>query len=157
MIAESLTRCGIPVRVSAFCSLNGYTVINIFRDYAAEGDNRNIFRFFTAGANRDGLAIRLAAGMLRENTAQHRILIILSDDQPNDVLKVRTESGGYADYADETALSDTAEEVHKARMQGITVLNVARKIYGRDFVRIRSLDMFADTVGSMLQEQIRQF
>ena len=105
--------------------------------------------------------------MLRENTAQHRILIILSDDQPNDVLKVRTESGGYADYADETALSDTAEEVHKARMQGITVLNVytgpdknlsaARKIYGRDFVRIRSLDMFADTVGSMLQEQIRQF
>lgn len=167
MIAESLTRCGVPVRVSAFCSLNGYTVINIFRDYAAEGDNRNIFRFFTAGANRDGLAIRLAAGMLRENTAQHRILIILSDDQPNDVLKVRTESGGYADYADETALSDTAEEVHKARMQGITVLNVytgpdknlsaARKIYGRDFVRIRSLDMFADTVGSMLQEQIRQF
>ena len=52
-------------------------------------------------------------------------------------------------------------------MQGITVLNVytgpdknlsaARKIYGRGFVRIRSLDLFADTVGSMLQEQIRQF
>ena len=33
MIAQSLTNCGIPVRMYSFCSLNGYTIMNLYRDY----------------------------------------------------------------------------------------------------------------------------
>lgn len=164
MIAESLTRCGIPVRVSSFCSLNGYTIVDVYRDYNAVKDNKKIFRFHTSGANRDGLAIRLTAGFMAKNPADHKILIILSDGQPNDVLKVRTSSGTYADYAASVAVEDTAAEVHAARLQDIMVLCVftgedkslpsVQRIYGRDFVRIRSLDMFADAVSSLLQNQI---
>lgn len=167
MIAESLTRCGIPVRVSSFCSLNGYTILEIYRDYREAGGNRNIFRFHTSGANRDGLAVRLTAGFMKKNHADHRILIILSDGQPNDVLKVRTSDGTYEDYASSLAAEDTAAEVHAARLAGITVLCVftgedksleaVRKIYGRDFVRIRSFDMFADAVSKLLENQIRMF
>lgn len=167
MIAESLTRCGIPVRVSSFCSLNGYTIITRFRDYGEVNADRNIFRYFTSGANRDGLAVRLAAGAMRDNHAQHRLLILLSDAKPNDALKMRTSTGQYEDYAGDAAVADTAAEVHKAKMQGITVLCVytgpekdtdkARAIYGRDFVRISSLDQFADAVGSLIQKQIQTF
>lgn len=165
MIAQALTRCGIPVKVYSFCSMNGYLILNLYRDYNETDKNGEIFRYFTAGANRDGLAVRLAAGMLQSNTADHRILIMLSDCKPNDVIKVRTGSGQYRDYAAKLGVEDTATEVHRARMSGITVLCVytgtdedvasCQRIYGRDFARIRSLDMFADTVGTMLQNGIR--
>ena len=146
--------------------MNGYTILNQFRDYDENDRNREIFRFFTAGANRDGLAIRLAANMMKNNHADHRILIVLSDCKPNDVIKVRTGSGQYRDYAAALGVSDTSAEVHAARMQGIDVLCVftgeddaltnCRRIYDRNFVRIRSLDLFAEAVGSMLQNRIRE-
>ncbi len=164
MIAEALTKCGIPTRVYSFCSLNGYTIVNLYRDYGETGKNREIFRYFTTGANRDGMAIRLAAGMMKDNHADHRILIVLSDCKPNDVLKVRTSGGQYKDYAAQLGVEDTAAEVHAAKMKGINVLCVftgndedlpsVRRIYGTGYGRIKSLDMFADTVGSMLQREI---
>lgn len=164
MIAEALTRVGIPCRVASFCSLSGYTVFNLFRDYSENDKNREIFRFFTTGANRDGLAVRIAAGWMRENHAEHRILIILSDCQPNDVVPVPAGSGAKP-YAAGVGVEDTAAEVHAARQNGIDVLCVftgednnlpnVHRIYGRDFTRIRSLDMFADAVGRLIEERIR--
>ena len=50
MIAESLTRRHIPVRVSSFCSLSGYTVVTRYRDYYETGKNDRIFNYFTTGA-----------------------------------------------------------------------------------------------------------
>ncbi len=165
ILAQALTECQIPVRVSSFCAMNGYTVMNVYRDYGENDRNRKIFDYFTAGANRDGLAIRLASGLLqKENHAEHRILILLSDCQPNDVIKVRSASGSYQDYAASVAVDDTAAEVHRARMAGISVLCVfmggedalpaVHRIYGQDFTRIRQLDLFAEAVGSMLQNRI---
>ncbi len=165
MIAEALTRCQIPVKVYSFCSMNGYMVVNLFRDYHERDKNREIFRYAASGANRDGLAIRYAAEYLKKSPAEHRILIVLSDCKPNDVLKMRTSVGQYQDYAGEIAIENTTEEVHLARLAGINVmcvftgddadLQAVRRIYGRSFARIRTLDMFADTVGSMLQNEIR--
>lgn len=40
MIAESLTRCGIPTRVYSFCTLNGCTVLRLFRDYEETSKTR---------------------------------------------------------------------------------------------------------------------
>ena len=172
MIAEALSRCDIPVRVASFCSISGYTVFTIYRDYSEKDKNTEIFRFSTSGANRDGIAVRVAAGLmsgpvpsgLEENHADHRILIILSDATPNDMIKIRTFDGDYRNYAAETGVKDTAEEVHQARLDGISVLCVftgedralpdVRRIYGQDFTRIRDLNMFSDAVGSMLLDRI---
>ena len=165
LIAQALTNCGIPVRVYSFCSINGYTVMNLYRDYGESGNNRRILDYYTAGANRDGLAIRLAAGLMKDNHADHRLLITLSDCQPNDVIKVRTSTGQYQDYAADLGVEDTAAEVHKARMEGIQVMcvftgedaamNNVHRIYVQDFTRIRQLDLFAEAVGNMLQNRIR--
>lgn len=164
MIAESLTRCGIPVRVTAFCSLSGYTVLTRFRDYGETGRNENIFHYFTTGCNRDGLAVRALGRELEDAPCEHRLVIILSDAKPNDVIKVARD-GSYLDYADQTGVLDTAREVRGVTRTGPSVICVftgedeelptARTIYGRNFTRIRQLDQFADTVGSLIQNQIR--
>ena len=50
LIAESLERCRIPVRVTAFCSVSGCTVLRILRDYDQTGKNDAIFDYVAAGS-----------------------------------------------------------------------------------------------------------
>ena len=166
IIAESLTRCRIPVRVCSFCSMNGYTIVNLFRDYGETADNEKIFRYFTAGCNRDGLAIRAAAEMMLSKDAENKILIILSDAKPNDVMKVRSVGAEYREYSEKTGIDDTAAEVHRARLRGVRVVCVftgtdddlpaAKLIYGHGMTRIRSLTHFSDAVSSLLLDQLEE-
>ena len=166
MIAESLTRCGIPCRVMSFCSMTGYTILRIFRDYNEPGANSNIFEYVSNGCNRDGLAIRAARYLISRERYEHRILIVLSDVKPNDVCKIRGKGEGeLIPYEANAGVTDTAYEVRKARAEGISVICVftgvdedipsAKLVYGRDFARIQSVDLLADTVGILLQNQIR--
>ena len=165
-IAEALTRCGIPCRVSGFCSMTGYTIVRIFRDYNEAGRNDRIFDYVSNGCNRDGLAVRLVSTMMNESRCEHRLLIILSDVKPQDVVRILDEEdGSYISYEKETGIRDTAYEVRRARAEGIAVICVftgddedlpsAKTVYGRDFARIRSVDQLADTVGLLIQNQIR--
>ena len=164
MIAESLTRCGIPVRVSSFCSLSGYTVLTRYRDYQETDKNEAIFHYFTTGCNRDGLAIRALARDLEDSPCEHKLVILLSDTKPNDVIKLHR-SDSYVDYAGQNGVENTAMEVRALTYRDVNVICVftgndsdvpaAGTIYGRNFARIRSLDQFADTVGTFIQNQIR--
>ena len=164
MIAESLNRCGIPVRVSSYCSLSGYTILTRYRNYNEVDKNDNIFNYFTTGCNRDGLAIRAVCREMEDAPCEHRMLILLSDAKPNDVIQME-QSGRYVDYAGDNSVQNTAAEVRTLTRQDISVICVftgedddipaAHTIYGRDFARIRSLDQFADTVGTLIQNQIR--
>ena len=43
ILARSLATCGIPVRVSSFCSLRGYTVVRILKDFSEKNAERKIF------------------------------------------------------------------------------------------------------------------
>lgn len=166
MIAESLSRCGIPCRVMSFCSMTGYTIMHIFRDYGEWNKNDKIFDFVSNGCNRDGLAIRAAHHLINETSYEHKLLIVLSDVKPNDVMKIRARDGSeIAAYEYEAGLVDTALEVRRARADGIAVVCVftgndedvpsAKMVYGRDFARIQSLDKFADTVGMLIQNQLK--
>lgn len=166
MIAESLTRCGIPCRVMSFCSMTGYTVLRIFRDYDKPKDNRKIFEYVSNGCNRDGLAISAAHALMNKTGYEHKLLIILSDVKPNDVIKIPSKTGGASTpYENAAGLTDCALEVRRARADGIAVVCVftgededlpsAKLVYGRDFARLQSLDLFADTVGKLIQNQIK--
>ena len=166
MIAESLSRCGIPCRVMSFCSMTGFTIMRIFRDYSEWNKNDRIFDFVSNGCNRDGLAIRAAHHLINETSYEHKVLIVLSDVKPNDVMKIQARDGSeIAAYEYEAGLIDTALEVRRARADGIAVVCVftgndedvpsAKMVYGRDFARIQSLDKFADTVGMLIQNQLK--
>lgn len=166
MIAESLTHCGIPCRVMSFCSMTGYTIVRIFRDYDKPQDNRKIFEYVSNGCNRDGLAVSAAHHLMNQSPYEHKLLIILSDVKPNDVVKIPSKTGGEAvPYEQDAGLRDCALEVRRARADGISVICVftgedediaaAKLVYGRDFARIQSLDQLADTVGKLIQNQIK--
>ena len=53
ILAKALDNCRIPVRVFGYSSMSGYTVLNRYRDYTERNKNKEIFRYFTTGANRD--------------------------------------------------------------------------------------------------------
>ena len=166
MIAEALTRCKIPVRVSSFCSLSGYTILTRYRDYFEWDKNESIFHYFTTGCNRDGLAMRIIRQEMETSPCEHKILILLSDTRPYDIVQI-SQNGRYVDYAEDNSILNTAAEVRSLIHQGIAVMCVftgddqdvpaAKTIYGRDFARIRHLEQFADTVGTLIQNQIRSF
>lgn len=165
MIAEALSQCHIPVRIWSFRSVNGFTVLREYRDYNETDRNKELFEYFTTGANRDGLGIRVVSGLMRENRAEHRLLILLSDGRPNDAVKMHGAGGRMIDYTEDAADADTASEVHRAAIEGIQVMCVftgdernldsIKKIYASNFAYIRRLEDFARSVGNMIQTSIR--
>ena len=165
IIAQALTRCGVPCRVMSFCSMTGYTILRIFRDYDEPRNNEKIFDYISNGCNRDGLAIRAARELMHSSQYEHKILIILSDVKPYDILRMPGPGGEAVMYERDAGIRDTAREVRLARAEGVSVICVftgededlpsAKQVYGRDFARIQSLDKLADTVGNLIQNQIR--
>ena len=79
ILAKSLADCGIPVRVSSFCSLRGYTVLRVLKDFGEKNGERKIFDYFAAGWNRDGLALRMAGKLLDTAPADHHLLLLSSE------------------------------------------------------------------------------
>ena len=169
IITMALTSIGIPNRVMGYLSFLDYTILKRYRDY---NDNinscENIFEYFSAGNNRDGLAIKATCHSLKEREEENKILIVLSDGKPNDVKfgKDRARSlRGEASYKGIIGVRDTALEVRKARKQGILVLGVftgkesdldaQKKIYGKDFIYTKDIDRFSDIVTMYLKKIIK--
>lgn len=168
IISEALAHCHVPCRVMSYCSMSGFTIMKMFNDYAYTGDNSRIFDYYTDGCNRDGLAIRAAGELMSRTSYEHKMLIILSDVKPLDIMNIRKDEQDVGvSYDEMRALADTAHEVRRLRAEGISVLCVftgededlpsARMVYGKDFVHIRDFSFFADTVGKLIIDQIKSF
>lgn len=165
IISEALSIVGIPHRVMGFCTFWDYTVMQRYRDYDDPREaNKRIFEFHASSNNRDGLAIRAAASSLRERPEENKVLIVLSDGRPNDIIVNRPNSKNPAPYFGDYAVRDTASEVRKVRAEGISVLGVfageeqdlqaEQKIFGRDFAYIRDIMNFSGIVGLYLRRQL---
>ncbi|HHZ03392.1 MAG TPA: hypothetical protein GX396_10755 [Tissierellia bacterium] len=167
IIAESFTRCGIPVRVYSFSSLRNFTVITLYRDYEEVDKNMEIFNYKTTGCNRDGLAIRTSLHLMEDTDYDNKILVILSDCKPNDA-QCTPDTGikqEQTKYAGAIGIIDTAKEVKKGIQKGNSILCVftgededittAKKIYGHSFARIHNPDRFAQVVGVLMQNQLK--
>ena len=169
IIAEALARCRVPCRVMSFCSMSGFTILRLFNDYSASGDNNSIFDYYAEGCNRDGLAIRAAGNLVKQAPYEHKMLIVLSDVKPLDAAaKIRkNERDIGVPYDTVWALTDTAHEVRRLRTDGISVICIftgeddnlpsAKIVYGQDFVRIRDFSYFADTVGKLIIDQMKNY
>ena len=169
IISEALRRCRVPCRVMSFCSMSGFTVLRLFSDYSLTGDSSSIFDYYTEGCNRDGLAVRAAGSLMKEAPYEHKMLIILSDVKPLDAAaKIRRDERDVGiTYDGIRALTDTAHEVRRLRAEGISVICVftgddidlpsAKMVYGQDFVRIRDFSEFADTVGKLIIDQMKNY
>lgn len=169
IIASALTLAKVPNRVIGFSSFLDYTILKRFRDYKDSiNTNENIFEYFCAGNNRDGLAIKSVCDGLLERDEENKILIVLSDGKPNDV-KIGSSKErsirGETSYKGEIAVKDTAREVRNARKKGILVLGVftgkeneliaEKLIYGKDFIYAKDIERFSDIVSMYLKKIIK--
>lgn len=167
LIAASLGRCQIPVRVSSFCSVSGCTVLRIYRDYQDKGTDEQILDYVAAGWNRDGLALRAMGWLLDQNKEEgRRLLIVLSDASPNDDQKIPSNSlfHGNRDYSGVLGVKDAAREAAALRKKGIEAvciftggereLPAARQIYGREVVRLPGVSFLAQTVSRLIQGRL---
>ena len=168
ILAKALANCNIPVRVSSFCSLRGYTVLQVLKDYHEKNGEQKIFHYFAAGWNRDGLALRMAGELLRSAPRDRHLLVLLTDASPDDSHKVPP-TGKIPlsrDYDGDLGIQDTAEEVRALRRLGIRVAAVfmgqtanlpnAQKIYDRDLAPIRKMDQLSAAAGKLIQQEIME-
>ena len=165
ILSAALSRAGIPHRVLSFCTFWDHTIMRRFREYeeGREADWR-LMEFTSSSNNRDGLALRAAADGLLNRPEENKVLIVLSDGRPNDLVVNRPNVRNPAVYTGEYAVKDTAAEVRRLRSQGIAVLGVfageekdlmaERRIFGKDFAYIRDISTFAHIVGRYLKKQV---
>ena len=168
ILARSLATCGIPVRVSSFCSLRGYTVVRILKDFSEKNAERKIFNYFAAGWNRDGLALRMAGKLLDTAPADRHLLILLTDASPNDSRRIppTAQNPLGCGYEDAAGVADTAAQVRTLQRQGVRVSAVfmgedssagaAAQIYGKNMARTHGMDQLARAAGRLIQNEIRE-
>lgn len=165
ILSAALSKAGIPHRVLGFCTFWDYTVLRRFREYDEDREaDWRLMEFTSSSNNRDGLALRAAADGLLLRPEENKVLIVLSDGRPNDLVVNRPNVKNPAVYTGEYAVKDTASEVRRLRSQGISVLGVfageeqdlmaERRIFGKDFAYIRDLSTFAHVVGRYLKKQV---
>lgn len=166
IISQALSNVQIPHRVMSFCTFWDYTVMQRFRDYddPREADMK-ILNYTTSANNRDGLAIRAAGDSLKQRMEENKILIVLSDGRPNDIVVNRPGSRNPNPYFGDYAVKDTAQEIRMLRNEGIYILGVfagleqdleaEKKIFGKDFAYIRDIRNFSNVVSKYLQRLLK--
>lgn len=165
IISEALSNVEIPHRVMSFCTFWDYTILHRFREYDdPRSANENIFNYVTSSNNRDGLAIKTAGYGLLAREEEKKILIVLSDGKPYDVLVNRPNARSPKPYQGKEAIADTATEIRRLRNLDVSVLGVfageekdlatEKKIFGKDFAYIRNIKNFSKIVGRYLTKQL---
>lgn len=165
IISEALSNVDIPHRVMSFCTFWDYTILHRFREYDdPRSSNENIFDYVTSSNNRDGLALKTVGYGLLQRQEEKKILIVLSDGRPYDVIVNRPNAKNPKPYQGSVAISDTAMEVRRLRNLDVSVLGVfageekdlatEKKIFGKDFAYIRDISNFSKIVGRYLRRQL---
>ena len=165
IISEALSNVELPHRVMSFCTFWDYTILHRFREYDdPQSANENIFNYVTSSNNRDGLAIKTVGYGLLQRPEEKKILIVLSDGKPYDVIVNRPHAKNPEPYMGKYAIHDTATEIRHLRNQGVSVLGVfageekdlatEKKIFGKDFAYICDISNFSKIVGRYLIKQL---
>lgn len=164
VITRSLMNLQIPVQVVSFRSQRSYTILQRLKSYESTDHADGIFQFFTAGNNRDGLALRALQPLMteKEEKQKTRIILVLTDAVVLDLQKAYV-PGMFSkgqEYGDQLAVEDTRDTLQQLKKQGIHVaaifkggsyaLKDLQTIYGSSYVRIREIRQLPDAVIRLL-------
>jgi len=163
LFSAALSRIPIPHRVMSFLTYGDHTVLRRFRDYDDGPEAcRNILEYRATANNRDGLALAAAGEQLLKRREDHKILIVLSDGLPNDMVSGRRRPGDPEKYVGQAAIQDTCGQIRRLRRAGVHVTGVflgedgelenERMIYGSSFLRLRRAEDFGGSAGKRLSE-----
>lgn len=166
ILAKSLEKSNIPVRVTAFRSLRSHTVLEILKPWNNQ-DCQGLMSFFSGGWNRDALAFR-TLGRLNDDMimpGKKRLLLILTDGSPNDSAPL-TAGGKRKEYEGAAAVQLAAQAVAGLRREGLRVggvfhgnlhnLENITQIFGHSYVRVRSASQLAQGIGELFLMLLRE-
>ena len=162
IVSKSLENNEILNRVISYETVGDYTVITILKDYEEKCDFEKIFRYRTAGWNRDGLFYRAYQNLVDLKNENH-LLIALTDAHPRDIRPLASKNFfGSKNYSEEASLEDTKKELDKLKKLGIhasAILNSdkienAKFLFGRNYIKIKSVKEIANVAGRFIQREI---
>ncbi|MFR2891873.1 VWA domain-containing protein [Peptoniphilus grossensis] len=162
IVSKSLENNEILNRVISYETVGDYTVITILKDYEDKCDFEKIFRYRTAGWNRDGLFYRAYQKLVDLKNENH-LLIALTDAHPRDIRPLASKNFfGSKNYSEKASLEDTKKELDKLKKLGIhtsAILNSdkienAKFLFGRNYIKIKSVKEIANVAGRFIQREI---
>jgi nitric oxide reductase NorD protein len=113
LAGEALEALGDPYAMLAFSGRGAADVrvatLKDFGERYGEGARRRVSALEPRGNTRLGAALRHATALLAPQSAGHRLLLLLSDGQPNDS----------DHYQGDYAVEDSRQAVHEARAKGV--------------------------------------
>ena len=168
IIAKSLAKVHIPVRVTAFRSIRGYTVLEILKGWT-QSDCRGLYRYYAGGWNRDSLAIE-TLGRLDDDAVmrgKQRIILVLTDASPHDSTPIAAAGLNLPrEYEGAAGVQAAQTAVRALRSRGVRVgavfhgstthLENVHTIYGHAYVRIRKASQLAQGVSDLLLMLMRE-
>ena len=168
IIAQSLVKLRIPVRVCAFRSIKSYTVLEKLKDWE-QRDCRGLIRYYAGGWNRDALTIELL-GRLDDDAVmrgKQRILLVLTDASPNDSTPIAAVGRSLSrEYEGAAGVQAAQTAVRELRNRGVRIgavfhgntthLENVHTIYGHAYVRIRKASQLAQGVSDLLLMLMRE-
>lgn len=167
MLARALEMIHLPVSVSCFHSLRGYTVLDELKGYH-DHDAKSIFRYSAAGWNRDGLCLRLLKERILQSDDRRHLVIVMTDAHPSDSTDMPPEDGSIwkRRYDGYNALLDTRNAVQELRNEHILVgavftgvaarLSNVSAIYGKEYIRVRKINELSLGFSSLIQMMLRE-
>jgi nitric oxide reductase NorD protein len=128
LASEALATLGDPFAMLAFSGAGRHGVrlrtIKGFEEHDAEAARRRIAALVPEENTRLGAAVRHATAVLRAQPAQRRVLLLLSDGQPNDVDFYQ---GAYA-------IEDSRRALNEARAEGVVPFCLTVEQEDRDYL-----------------------
>lgn len=175
VLTETIAGLGIPLRVEAFCNTNSHMVIQRYRDFDDDcGSNQRVTAYDALGDNRDSYAIRICGNELLRRGEEHKVMIVVSDGAPSNVINAYFRPyGAVAQLSYSTGqvtdpgVKHAAIQVRDLRRKGIALMGIyvgppdertlraEKNIYGKDFAYVRHTNRIAQAVAGYLEQQIK--
>lgn len=121
ILAQSLERNQIPVRVVAYCTFQNHTILTILKDFNAPLDLNKLFAYHALGWNRDGLVYRAMQVLLPDRPFYSHLILVLTDGAPNDFRPLQVNWRLPKAYSGKVGLEDAAEGLDALRQPGIQI------------------------------------
>ena len=152
LLYDFATGVNIPVSVAGHHAGSGVTY-ELYTDFDRVNDNDKyrLSKMHTAGCNRDGMALNIAAGLLEQRPEEVKLLIIISDGWPN-----------HSGYSGDAAKEDIREICRSCRRKGIEVIaaaigddrKVIQEIYQDQFLDISDLSKLPKIFVDLVKKRI---
>lgn len=170
ILAKSLEKCKIPLRITAYASLDDYTVLTILKDFEEKANQDRIFSYYAQGWNRDGLAFKAFEKLIEDRKKENQLLLIMTDSNPRDLKPYITEKFAFNKaYDGKDGLKDTKKSLETIRKKGTSVAGVvntssfddksepienSKYLYGRNFASIDSVLNFSNIAKRLIKNEI---